>query len=134
MIYKQLKFSKKEVRNKSLGFVCIPPPYNHSYTSIPLTEEEIANMPDMVYGRTSDVKVEPAKPTKIKILKPNRNETKITKQASAHIFVKSENVAKQTETLGFEQNVESANETTEPAAPSDSKCESPEATDSEKYE
>ncbi|KAJ0682875.1 hypothetical protein HanPI659440_Chr16g0652211 [Helianthus annuus] len=38
MINQQLKYSKKEVRNKGLGFVCIPPPYNHNYTSIPMTD------------------------------------------------------------------------------------------------
>ena len=112
----------------------IPPPYNHSYTSIHMTEEEIANMPDMEYGRASDIKVEPAKPSKVKISKPKRNETKTTEPAFAPVFVKSKDVSKQTETLSFEKHKESANEPTVSAAPSDSKCELPEAPDSEKLE
>ena len=134
MINQQLQFSKKEVRNKGLGYVSISPPYNHNYTSIPITEEEIANMPDMEYGRGSDVKVEPAKPSKVKISKPKTNETKTTKPTSAPVFVKSVDVSKQTETLSFEKNKNLANESTEQAAPSDSKCESLEATVSEKLE
>ncbi|XP_022019043.1 uncharacterized protein LOC110919074 [Helianthus annuus] len=47
---------------------------------------------------------------------------------------KSDDASKQTETLNFEKNEDSANKTTEPAAPSDSKCKSLEATDSEKLE
>ncbi|MFS7945463.1 hypothetical protein Hanom_Chr06g00524581 [Helianthus anomalus] len=87
MINKQLQFSKKETRNKGLGYVSIPPPYNHSYTAIPMTERKIANMPDMVYGWASDVKVEPAKSKKTEISKPKKNETKTTEPASTPVVV-----------------------------------------------
>ncbi|MFS7979325.1 hypothetical protein Hanom_Chr10g00925991 [Helianthus anomalus] len=79
MINKQLKYSQKETRNKVLRFVCILPPYNHNYTFIPMTEEEIANMPDMVYGRASDVNVESAKPKKVKITRPDKTEIMLEK-------------------------------------------------------
>ncbi|MFS8033361.1 hypothetical protein Hanom_Chr17g01568681 [Helianthus anomalus] len=54
MINQQLKYSKKEVRNKGLGFVCIPPQYNHNYSSIPMTREDGDNLPKMEYGKAED--------------------------------------------------------------------------------
>ncbi|KAM0036988.1 putative transcription factor interactor and regulator CCHC(Zn) family [Helianthus debilis subsp. tardiflorus] len=180
MINQQLKYSKKEVRNKGLGFVCIPPPYNHNYTSIPMTDEEIADLPEMEYGKPGDRKAEPVKPKKVKITRPDKTEIILEKQAFDKTFVKPAEVSNHTETLNFEKNAnvdkhvqaldntesslsqnspevqqqEKESETktfncefamlneffewsrkqTQSTAPSDSKCESPEATYSEKLE
>ena len=101
MINKHLQFSKKETRNKGLGYVSIPPPYNHFYTNIPLTDEEIAAIPDMAYGGVKGLKVEPVKTTQINISKPKKKETKKNESTYAPVFVKPENVSKQTETLNF---------------------------------
>ncbi|MFS8034413.1 putative transcription factor interactor and regulator CCHC(Zn) family [Helianthus anomalus] len=92
MINKQLQFSKKEVSNKRLRFVCILPPYDHNYTSIPIIEEEIANMPDMAYGGVKGLNVEPAKNSKVKISKPKKTKTTTNESTSTPVFVKSEKV------------------------------------------
>ncbi|MFS7984415.1 putative transcription factor interactor and regulator CCHC(Zn) family [Helianthus anomalus] len=63
-------------------------------------------MPDMVYGQASDVKVEPSKPKKIKITRPNESEIKLDKQAFNKAFVKPDVVSKQTDTLNFEKNAD----------------------------
>ncbi|MFS7968207.1 hypothetical protein Hanom_Chr09g00794771 [Helianthus anomalus] len=104
IINQHLKYSKKEVRNKGLGFVCIPPPYNHNYTSLPMTEEEIDNLLDMEYGKPGDRKVEPVKPKKIKITRPDKTEIVIKKRAFNETFVKPADTSKHTETLGFVKN------------------------------
>ncbi|XP_052622759.1 uncharacterized protein LOC111896584 [Lactuca sativa] len=45
----QLKF--KENQNKGLGYDCVPPPFNHYYTSIPLTQNETDREPHLRYGK-----------------------------------------------------------------------------------
>ncbi|KAM0040032.1 putative transcription factor interactor and regulator CCHC(Zn) family [Helianthus debilis subsp. tardiflorus] len=106
MINQQLKYSKKEVRNKGLGFVCIPPPYNHNYTSIPMTDEEIADLPEMEYGKPGDRKAEPVKQKKVKITRPGKTEIVLEKQAFDKTFVKPAEVSNHTETLNFEKNAD----------------------------
>ncbi|MFS7996454.1 hypothetical protein Hanom_Chr12g01130191 [Helianthus anomalus] len=105
MINQQLKYNKKEVRNKGLGFVCIPPPYSHNYSSYPMTKEEIDNLPKMEYGKPGDKTVEPTKSRKIKITRPDKTEIILEKQAYQKTFVKPESVSNHTETLIFENNV-----------------------------
>ncbi|KAM0045971.1 hypothetical protein Hdeb2414_s0009g00310271 [Helianthus debilis subsp. tardiflorus] len=106
MINQQLKYFKKEVRNKGLGFVCIPPPYNHNYTSLLMTEEEIDNLPEMEYLKPGDRKVEPVNPKKIKITRPDKIEIILEKQAFNKTFVKPAEVSNHTETLSFEKNAD----------------------------
>ncbi|XP_021985548.1 uncharacterized protein LOC110881654 [Helianthus annuus] len=106
MINQQLKYSKKEVRNKGLGFVAIPPPYNHNYSSIPMTDEEIADLPEMEYGKPEDRKVESVKPKKVKITRPDKTEIILEKQAFDKTFVKPAEVSNHTETLNFEKNAD----------------------------
>ena len=36
-----------------LGFESVPPPFNHNYTAIPLSQEEIDREPCMVYGKSA---------------------------------------------------------------------------------
>ena len=38
-------------RKVGLGFESVPPPFNHNYTAIPLSQEEIDREPFLVYGK-----------------------------------------------------------------------------------
>ncbi|MFS7984925.1 putative transcription factor interactor and regulator CCHC(Zn) family [Helianthus anomalus] len=106
MINQQLKYSKKELGNKGLGFVCIPPPYNHNYTSLPMTKGDIDNLPEMEYGKPEDRKDEPVKPKKVKFTRLDKTEIILEKQAFDKTFVKPAEVSNHTETLNFEKNVD----------------------------
>ena len=43
----------KQNQQKGLGYDNVPPPFNHTYQYQPLSKEEIANEPFMVYGKPS---------------------------------------------------------------------------------
>ena len=43
----------KHNQSKGLGYDNVPPPFNHTYQIQPLTKEEIAKEPFMVYGKPS---------------------------------------------------------------------------------
>ena len=45
----QLKF--KDNQNKVLGYDSVPPPFNHNYTSILMTQEEIVREAHLRYGK-----------------------------------------------------------------------------------
>ena len=51
MIDHCMQFQKNQ--SKGLGYNQVPPPFNHSYQHKPLSKEEIANEPFMVYGKPS---------------------------------------------------------------------------------
>jgi hypothetical protein len=69
-----------------------------------MTDEEIANLPDMEYGKPGDKKVEPVRPKKVKITRPDKTKIILEKQAFDKTFVKPAEVSKHTETLNFENN------------------------------
>ncbi|MFS7970983.1 putative transcription factor interactor and regulator CCHC(Zn) family [Helianthus anomalus] len=61
----QLAF--KDNKGKDLGYKQVPPPYNHSYSRMPTTEQEKENYNKMIYGKPSDyVPLEPLKPKNAK--------------------------------------------------------------------
>src|ERR1044071_707791 len=66
MISSKLKF--RENKGAGIGFVEIAPPYNHNYTRLPLSDEEIENEKNMEYGK--GLVVEPTKSVPIKITEP----------------------------------------------------------------
>ncbi|XP_022003625.1 uncharacterized protein LOC110901080 [Helianthus annuus] len=69
-----------------------------------MTDEEIADLPEMEYGKPGDRKVEPVKPKKVKITRPDKTEIVLEKKAFDKTFVKPADVLKQTETLNLENN------------------------------
>ncbi|MFS7930603.1 hypothetical protein Hanom_Chr04g00346191 [Helianthus anomalus] len=61
----QLAF--KENKGKGLGYKKVRPPYNHNYSRIPTTEQELENYDKIIYGKPSDyVQWEPFKPNNAK--------------------------------------------------------------------
>ena len=51
MIDQSMQFKRNQ--SKGLGYNHVPPPFNHSYVSKPLSKEEIANESFMIYGKPS---------------------------------------------------------------------------------
>ena len=51
MIDHSMQFKKNQ--SKGLGYNHVPPPFNHSYVSKPLSKEEIVNESFMIYGKPS---------------------------------------------------------------------------------
>ncbi|MFS7934933.1 hypothetical protein Hanom_Chr05g00397491 [Helianthus anomalus] len=59
----KVQWAFKENKGKGLGYKQVAPPYNHNYSRMPTTEQEIENYDKMIYGKPSDyVPWEPLKP------------------------------------------------------------------------
>jgi len=112
MINTQLNYRPKEVRNKGIGYVEIPPPFNENYSSIPMSDEEFLALLVKGYGppieeptsRPSRDKVDIPKleSVLIRISKPTYRQPK-QEQAPSKTFVTSQDASKKTETLSFEK-------------------------------
>ncbi|MFS8008305.1 hypothetical protein Hanom_Chr14g01271151 [Helianthus anomalus] len=103
----QLAF--KENKGKGLGYTRVSPPYNHNYSRLPTTEQEIENYDKMIYGKPSDyVPWEPSKskngqPTDFKkpvnfVKKENENGQSESTDKSEHINETVTNTETETET------------------------------------
>ena len=106
MINCQLKFKEKDMRNKGVGFAEIPPPYNQNYFSVPMSDEELLALPVKGYGPLVDEPINCTESAPLKISKPKsqRNQPPNTLQVPLKVFVRSQDVAKQTKTVDFEKN------------------------------
>ncbi|MFS8006399.1 hypothetical protein Hanom_Chr14g01248721 [Helianthus anomalus] len=49
-----IQIEYKEKKGAGLGYTKTPPPYNHNYTYLPFTEEELINEGKMTYGPKTD--------------------------------------------------------------------------------
>ncbi|MFS7935786.1 hypothetical protein Hanom_Chr05g00407661 [Helianthus anomalus] len=49
-----VQLAYKENQGKGLGYNQVAPPYNHNYTRMPDTKEELENEQHMMYGKPSD--------------------------------------------------------------------------------
>ncbi|MFS7918577.1 hypothetical protein Hanom_Chr03g00202811 [Helianthus anomalus] len=58
-----VQLAYKENKGKGLGYKQVPLPYNHNYSRMPTTEQDLKNEKNMMYGKPSDnVSWEPYKP------------------------------------------------------------------------
>ncbi|MFS7987840.1 hypothetical protein Hanom_Chr11g01027581 [Helianthus anomalus] len=58
-----MQLAYKENKGKGLGYNQVPPPYNHNYSRMPSTEQDLENEKNMMYVKLSDcVSWEPFKP------------------------------------------------------------------------
>ncbi|XP_021996295.1 papilin-like [Helianthus annuus] len=57
-----VQLAYQENKGKGLGYKKVPPPYNHNYSRLPVTEQEMENYDTMMYGKPSDyVDYDPSK-------------------------------------------------------------------------
>ncbi|MFS7955752.1 putative transcription factor interactor and regulator CCHC(Zn) family [Helianthus anomalus] len=180
-----IQLEYKEKKGAGLGYTKTPPPYNHNYTYMPFTEEELINEGKMTYGPKTDKSSINSKFVDNKRPAPSMNfVSKGTVDPNSSFACADEVVEVTVEKVAGEEQAsesnayenlinkanldsitacdifnsvfrsvinlrpddlgenvdacvtenESANRANEPAEPSDSKCESPEAVVSEKLE